>query len=80
MVYQVKRDIGRIEKWVLRNAFDDDERPYLPKVTKLYDFDLHSTISGCFSQLLCLFPVCSTFYTDRRSSSVMGLAIAGLMA
>ncbi|KAL6993148.1 Asparagine synthetase [glutamine-hydrolyzing] 3 [Sarracenia purpurea var. burkii] len=22
---------GRIEKWILRNAFDDDQKPYLPK-------------------------------------------------
>ncbi|KAM0971240.1 hypothetical protein ACFX13_019457 [Malus domestica] len=22
---------GRIEKWVLRNAFDNDQKPYLPK-------------------------------------------------
>ncbi|GFY94043.1 asparagine synthetase 3 [Actinidia rufa] len=29
----IRRDIGRIEKWVLRNAFDDDQNPYLPKVT-----------------------------------------------
>jgi len=28
----IKPDLGRIEKWVLRNAFDDEERPYLPKV------------------------------------------------
>ncbi|KQK05590.1 hypothetical protein BRADI_2g21050v3 [Brachypodium distachyon] len=27
----IRRDLGRIEKWVLRNAFDDDEKPYLPK-------------------------------------------------
>ncbi|KAI7751066.1 hypothetical protein M8C21_001159, partial [Ambrosia artemisiifolia] len=27
----IQRDIGRNEKWVLRNAFDDDEKPYLPK-------------------------------------------------
>ncbi|KAM5577261.1 hypothetical protein ABKV19_007884 [Rosa sericea] len=24
-------DLGRIEKWVLRKAFDDDQKPYLPK-------------------------------------------------
>ncbi|KAL9274167.1 Asparagine synthetase [glutamine-hydrolyzing]-like protein [Drosera capensis] len=29
----IKKDQGRIEKWVLRRAFDDEERPYLPKVT-----------------------------------------------
>lgn len=23
---------GRIEKWILRNAFDDEQTPYLPKV------------------------------------------------
>ncbi|KAB1225745.1 Asparagine synthetase [glutamine-hydrolyzing] [Morella rubra] len=27
----IKRDEGRIEKWVLRKAFDDEEHPYLPK-------------------------------------------------
>lgn len=28
----IRKDLGRIEKWVLRKAFDDEERPYLPKV------------------------------------------------
>lgn len=28
----IRPDLGRIEKWVLRNAFDDEEKPYLPKV------------------------------------------------
>ncbi|QCD98655.1 asparagine synthase [Vigna unguiculata] len=27
----IRRDLGRIEKWVLRNAFDDEKNPYLPK-------------------------------------------------
>uniref|UniRef100_A0A803KSK2 Asparagine synthetase [glutamine-hydrolyzing] n=1 Tax=Chenopodium quinoa TaxID=63459 RepID=A0A803KSK2_CHEQI len=27
----IKRDQGRIEKWILRNAFDDEKKPYLPK-------------------------------------------------
>lgn len=27
----IKREEGRIEKWVLRHAFDDEEIPYLPK-------------------------------------------------
>ncbi|XP_077239423.1 asparagine synthetase [glutamine-hydrolyzing] isoform X2 [Tasmannia lanceolata] len=27
----IKPDLGRIEKWVLRKAFDDEENPYLPK-------------------------------------------------
>ncbi|KAF5744493.1 asparagine synthetase [Tripterygium wilfordii] len=27
----IKHEQGRIEKWVLRSAFDDEERPYLPK-------------------------------------------------
>ncbi|XP_009622719.1 asparagine synthetase [glutamine-hydrolyzing] [Nicotiana tomentosiformis] len=27
----IKHDQGRIEKWVLRKAFDDEEHPYLPK-------------------------------------------------
>jgi len=29
---QIKRDEGRIEKWILRRAFDDEDHPYLPKV------------------------------------------------
>ncbi|CAA2983475.1 asparagine synthetase [glutamine-hydrolyzing] 2 [Olea europaea subsp. europaea] len=27
----IRPDLGRIEKWVLRNAFDDELNPYLPK-------------------------------------------------
>ncbi|MFQ6640811.1 hypothetical protein Gotur_015733 [Gossypium turneri] len=27
----IRPDLGRIEKWILRNAFDDDKKPYLPK-------------------------------------------------
>lgn len=27
----VRPDLGRIEKWILRNAFDDEQEPYLPK-------------------------------------------------
>ncbi|KAL9241535.1 hypothetical protein vseg_015639 [Gypsophila vaccaria] len=27
----IDRDEGRIEKWILRNAFDDEKKPYLPK-------------------------------------------------
>ncbi|KAH7351923.1 hypothetical protein KP509_19G020400 [Ceratopteris richardii] len=27
----IRRKEGRIEKWVLRNAFDDEDKPYLPK-------------------------------------------------
>ncbi|TYK00726.1 asparagine synthetase [Cucumis melo var. makuwa] len=27
----IKHDQGRIEKWVLRRAFDDEQQPYLPK-------------------------------------------------
>ncbi|KAG7034197.1 Asparagine synthetase [glutamine-hydrolyzing] 3 [Cucurbita argyrosperma subsp. argyrosperma] len=27
----IRPDLGRIEKWVLRNAFDDEKEPYLPK-------------------------------------------------
>jgi asparagine synthase (glutamine-hydrolysing) len=29
---QDRPDLGRIEKWVLRKAFDDEEQPFLPKV------------------------------------------------
>ena len=32
MSLQVQPDLGRIAKWVLRNAFDDEEQPFLPKV------------------------------------------------
>ncbi|KAJ0040297.1 hypothetical protein Pint_26576 [Pistacia integerrima] len=31
----IRPDLRRIEKWVLRNAFDDEEKPYLPKVIHL---------------------------------------------
>jgi len=31
-LFQIKPDQGRIEKWILRKAFDDEEHPYLPKV------------------------------------------------
>ncbi|CAA6658823.1 unnamed protein product [Spirodela intermedia] len=27
----IRPDLGRIEKWVLRNAFDDEQNPFLPK-------------------------------------------------
>ncbi|KAM7262251.1 hypothetical protein ACFE04_021328 [Oxalis oulophora] len=27
----IRPDLGRIEKWILRKAFDDEENPYLPK-------------------------------------------------
>eukprot|EP00494_Astrolonche_serrata_P022762 UN23019 len=27
----IRPDLGRIEKWILRKAFDDEERPFLPK-------------------------------------------------
>lgn len=27
----IRPDLGRIEKWILRNAFDDEQKPYLPK-------------------------------------------------
>lgn len=29
---QINMDKKRIEKWILRRAFDDEEKPYLPKV------------------------------------------------
>lgn len=35
---QIRPDLGRIEKWVLRNAFDDEKNPYLPKVFFLFFF------------------------------------------
>lgn len=35
---QVRPDLGRIEKWVLRNAFDDEQKPYLPKVGVIVTF------------------------------------------
>lgn len=27
----IRPDLGRIEKWIIRNAFDDGQNPYLPK-------------------------------------------------
>lgn len=32
MFGQIRPDLGRIEKWIIRNAFDDEQTPYLPKV------------------------------------------------
>ncbi|CAI5515752.1 unnamed protein product [Closterium sp. Naga37s-1] len=32
----IRKEDGRIEKWVIRRAFDDEEKPYLPKVTRTY--------------------------------------------
>jgi hypothetical protein len=32
LVVQVNVKEGRIEKWIMRKAFDDKENPYLPKV------------------------------------------------
>lgn len=37
---QVKLEGGRIEKWVLRKAFDDEEHPYLPKVRKRIKYSI----------------------------------------
>lgn len=80
----VKPDMGRIEKWVLRNAFDDEEKPYLPKVClqnllvfsqpfsrnyTLYVLTKNSSSSGEFS----------TFCIDRKNSLAMELDIVGLM-
>lgn len=35
---QIRPDLGRIEKWILRNAFDDEQKPYLPKVCDILTF------------------------------------------
>jgi hypothetical protein len=29
---QIRKDEGRIEKWIMRRAFDTPENPFLPKV------------------------------------------------
>jgi hypothetical protein len=29
---QIRKDQGRIEKWIMRRAFDTPENPFLPKV------------------------------------------------
>lgn len=39
--FQIKREEGRMEKWVLRKAFDDEENPYLPKVLHIISFNLN---------------------------------------
>jgi hypothetical protein len=46
---QIRPDLGRIEKWVLRNAFDDEKNPYLPKVFLLFFFYKKILVSFCFS-------------------------------
>lgn len=35
-MFQIKPEEGRIEKWVLRRAFDDEKLPYLPNVYRLF--------------------------------------------
>lgn len=32
LILQIKPELGRIEKWILRRSFDDKENPYLPEV------------------------------------------------
>ena len=56
---QIRPDLGRIEKWVLRNAFDDDQKPYLPKVGKsaFKTFLPSSKFTGDLSFYLVLFPL-----------------------
>jgi hypothetical protein len=41
LLLQIRPDLGRIEKWVLRKAFDDEEEPFLPKVTFKFKLLLH---------------------------------------
>lgn len=48
----IRKDQGRIEKWVMRRAFDDEENPYLPKVSIL----LKSIKSDCIPLKLVVFP------------------------
>ena len=78
LMTQIRPDLGRIEKWILRKAFDDEERPFLPKVTFLYTSVRSSWSSGVINMFF--FYTCSIFCTGRRSSLVMVLGIAGLMA
>ncbi|KAI3909755.1 hypothetical protein MKW98_014172 [Papaver atlanticum] len=35
----INKSQGRIEKWILRRAFDDEERPYLPKFSDGVGYD-----------------------------------------
>jgi len=42
---QIRKDEGRIEKWIMRRAFDTPENPYLPKVWDSvlpFSFPLHT--------------------------------------
>ncbi|MCO5608465.1 hypothetical protein L7F22_062675 [Adiantum nelumboides] len=41
---------GRIEKWILRNAFDVEEKPYLPKVWSCFDALNSSRFKGQLAQ------------------------------
>ena len=85
--FQIRRDLGRIEKWVLRNAFDDEENPYLPKVwkfcilevTMLMFIDMNTCFLCKLSDLMSIsyLFVISTFFIGRRNNSVMGLVTAG---
>ncbi|KAE8706854.1 Asparagine synthetase 3 [Hibiscus syriacus] len=49
----IRPDLGRIEKWVLRNAFDDDQKPYLPKVgvsSLKYSCNLENLLAHLYRQ------------------------------
>uniref|UniRef100_K4A7Z3 Asparagine synthetase [glutamine-hydrolyzing] n=1 Tax=Setaria italica TaxID=4555 RepID=K4A7Z3_SETIT len=77
------KDLGRIEKWVMRKAFEDEENPYLPKVTQKRQFlKLFQIVCVVKSELTLVRCLCirSIFSTGRRSSSVTALATAGSMA
>lgn len=54
----IRKDQGRIEKWVMRRAFDDEDNPYLPKVRHPY-----------FLSILSLF-LSLIFVTFLRNSSL----------
>ncbi|KAF3514038.1 hypothetical protein F2Q69_00003376 [Brassica cretica] len=41
----IRPDLKRIEKWVLRNAFDDEDKPYLPKGIYLHNSNVMLVLS-----------------------------------
>lgn len=78
----MRPDLGRIEKWILRNAFDVEEKPYLPKVGcfPLSQNVFHSVLYGfvlLHARLTKSILLFSIYCIGRRNSSVMALDTVG---
>ena len=63
LVVQVNVKEGRIEKWIMRKAFDDEENPYLPKVMA---FPLEGTLRDIVAPNLELVLLSFLMFFDRK--------------